>query len=220
MIRINLLPVKQDRRREAARNQILLALVIIVVECVICGVVQMSINTDVDSQKNKNSAVQADVQRIKKQITDHKTILAEIKEFEKREDAINGLMKARTGPVHVMLELSNLLSRGGRPTIDNVKYQEMIQIDPTAGYDENWDYRRLWITEFSEKEKKLTLKGQALSHEDVAEFLRRVNLSDYFVSNELISTKLAPVDLKMETKDNLREEPVVHFELKSEIRYR
>ncbi|MCP4599488.1 MAG: hypothetical protein GY847_02945 [Proteobacteria bacterium] len=220
MIRINLLPVKQDRRREAGRNQIVIGVFCLVLEIAILFFINMSIKDKVEEQRNKNAIVKADVDRIKKQIKDHQKILDEIKEFEKRQAAIEGLQDARTGPVYVMLELSNILSKGGRPHIDNESYQEMIQIDPAAGYDENWDHRRLWLSDFKENNRTVTIKGQAITHEDVAEFLRRINLSKFFVSNELISTDLAAPSLKMKIPGKKKPEPVVHFEVSGEVRYR
>jgi type IV pilus assembly protein PilN len=221
MIRINLLPVKQDRRREAGRNQLAIGLAVVLLEVGICFLISMNITSDIDSQRNKNNIVEAEVNRIKKEISDHQQILNEIREYEKRQAAIDGLQTARTGPVFVMLEMSNIVSKNGKPSIDNDKYQEMLRNDPAAGYDENWDYRRLWISEFKEKDREIVIKGQAMTHEDVAEFLRRINLSDFFVSNELISTDLAAPRIgKDQKKTNQDTEPVVHFELKGEVRYR
>lgn len=221
MIRINLLPIKQDRRREAGRNQLLIGIAVLAVEGLILFLYNMGIEGDVELQSNKNSIVQADVQRIKKQIKDHDTILREIEEYEKRQRAIDALHDARTGPVYVMLELSNLLSQGGRPRVNNEKYQQMLRVDPSAGYDENWDYRRLWLSSFEEKERKITIRGQALTHEDVAEFLRRVTLSEFFSKMELVFTDLTKPKLPKGNVgiDVANCDPVVHFELKSMVHY-
>jgi type IV pilus assembly protein PilN len=220
MIRINLLPIKQDRRREAARNQVLLGVVTVVVEIAVFAFMYLDLGSEIDTQQNQNSIIEADVRRIQAQIQDHQQILKEIAEFEKRQAAINGLQDARTGPVHVMLELSNILSKRGTPNIDKVKYRELVRLDPTAGYDEDWDYRRLWISSFSEKDREVVIDGQALTHEDVAEFLRRINLSRFFVKSELVSTDLGKIKLKMPGIKDGNTEPVVHFTVNATVRYR
>ncbi len=220
MIRINLLPIKQDRRREAGRNQIAIAAGILIVQVVVLVFINMSASSKVDEQQNRNSIVKANVQRIKKQIKDHQAILNEIKKFEKRQAAIESLQDARTGPVHVMLELSNIISKDGRPTIDNDRYQQMIRLDPASGYDENWDFRRLWISSFEEKNRKVKIKGQGMTHEDVAEFLRRINLSGFFVSSELVSTDLSKPRLPIKDVNTKAIGPVVHFEVTGLVRYR
>ena len=184
MIRINLLPIKVDRRREAGRAQILIALGIIGLEALGLFFVQMSIDSKVDAQ------------------------------------AIANLQAARTGPVHALLEISNLISKGGRPNVDHDKYQEMVQFDPTSGYDENWDYRRLWLDSVKEKDKEVRIAGQALTHEDVAELLRRINLSSFFTSSELISTDVKKPALKALMNPIEKTDPVVHFTIKAMVRYR
>jgi type IV pilus assembly protein PilN len=220
MVRINLLPIKQDRRRERGRTELLVGFGVLAIVGAICFVVHLNVTERVEEQKNKNDAIRADVERIKKQIKDHDAILAETQEFEKRQAAINGLQDARTGPVYVMLELANLLSRGGRPHIDNAKYQELIQVDPAAGYDESWDYRRVWLDSFKEASRDVVISGQALSHEDVAEFLRRLNLSEFFVSNKLISTSVKSLSLRDFNITDKSIDDVVFFELSGRLRYR
>jgi type IV pilus assembly protein PilN len=220
MIRINLLPIKQDRRRESGRNQILVGVLMVVVELAVFGVFYYQARSEVDAQKNANDQIQTQVKRIEEQVKDHKGIIKEIEEYEKRQEAIENLQAARTGPVFVMLELSEILSRGGRPHLDNDRYQEMVQKNPTAGYDENWDYRRLWITAFSEKQRRVKISGQGLTHEDVAEFLRRLNLSEFFVKSELVSTTLGAPKIDKAGFDAKKARPVVHFSLEAEVRYR
>jgi type IV pilus assembly protein PilN len=220
MIRINLLPIKQDRRREAARNQVVIGAAVLLLEIIACAILYMNLAAEIEVQQNSNSNIESDLRRIKAQISDHPQILAEIEEYERRQAAIDGLEEARTGPVYVMLELSNLLSKGGRPNIDNVKYQEMIRLDPTAGYDEHWDYRGLWITNFEEKNRRITIKGQALTHEDVAEFLRRLNLSRFFVTTELIATNLGQPDPRLAKDKNFSVDMVVYFTVAGTVRYR
>jgi type IV pilus assembly protein PilN len=219
MIRVNLLPIKQDRRREAGRNQIVIGVAAMLVEIAVFVALLMSATGEVDVQRNKNDVVAASVKRIELQIKDHKQILAEITEFEQRQKAIDELHAARTGPVFVMLELSNIMSRDGRPHINPERYQQMIQVDPSAGYDESWDSRRMWVESFQEKDHRVTLKGQALTHEDVAEFLRRINLSDFFVSSQLVSTNLAPPTLPIKGFSARSAPPVVHFVLTVNVRY-
>ena len=220
MIRINLLPIKQDRRREAARNQVILGGLVLAAELAVCAVLYINMSASIEEQQNANSDIESEVRRLKAQVSDHQSILKEIEEYEKRQAAIEGLLEARTGPVYVMLELSKILSKGGRPNIDNVKYQEAIRLDPTAGYDESWDYRGLWITSFQEKNRMVTIKGQALTHEDVAEFLRRLNLSRFFVTVELISTNLARPDVRSANGKKFAMDAVVHFTVSGKVRYR
>ena len=220
MIKINLLPVKQDRRREAGRNQLLVGLLAIVVEIIVAILLYFGASTSLTEQKNANSSIQTQVDRIEKQVKDHQQILADIQEFEKRQEAIDNLEAARTGPSFLMLELSTMISKNGQPNIDHGKYQQMIQMNPTLAFDESWDFRRLWLDTFTEKDKSVKIAGQGVTHEDVAEFLRRLQLSSFFVTSELVSTNLAAPKVAMKGFDGKESDPVVHFVLQAKIRYK
>ncbi|MBN2803499.1 MAG: PilN domain-containing protein [Deltaproteobacteria bacterium] len=220
MIKINLLPVKHDRRKEAGRNQLLIGTLVLVLELVIAIFLSMAVEDDIAKQKNVNDSVNAQISRLSKTIEGHKQILNEIAEFEKRQQAIDELQAARTGPVHVMLELSRILSKNGHPTIDDEYYQNIIKKNPSRGYDENWDFRKVWISSFSENSKHVKITGQGVSHEDVAEFLRRINLSSFFVSSELISTHLSKPNIKVDGDDKEKIGDVVNFILIGDVRYR
>ncbi|MCU0663999.1 MAG: PilN domain-containing protein [Myxococcota bacterium] len=220
MIRINLLPVRRDRKKEAVRNQFLVALLVLLVEASVCALFYNAAASKAAAQGNQNQLKVAEVEKLKKEVADHKEILDKITEYEKRQTAIDMLFAGRTGPTHVMLEMSRLLSKGGRPFVDPDKYQELLRFDASAGYDEDWDYRRLWLDRFVEKDHLATIEGQAVTHEDVAEFLRRVNLSQFFTETQLVSTELKPPTVKSSTFSVQDADPVVHFKFDTEMRYR
>ncbi|MBN2341797.1 MAG: PilN domain-containing protein [Deltaproteobacteria bacterium] len=220
MIRINLLPIKQDRRKEAGRNHLIIGVLVIVVELVVASVMSFNLDNEIAEQKNVNSSLQAQINRIQQSVAGHDQILAEISEHEQRQSAIAELQAARTGPVQVMLELSRVLSKDGKPTIPDAEYQEIIKKNPSRGYDENWDFRRVWLEKFEEKDKNVTIHGKGVSHEDVAEFLRRINLSSFFISSELVSTKLSKTGSGGRGADSVKAIDVVSFELAGKIRYR
>jgi type IV pilus assembly protein PilN len=219
MLRINLLPIKQERRREAGRNQLLFGFLVIVVELVAFTIIYMNTSAELNAQKNANNAILVQVDRIKKQVKDHKRILSEIEDYEKRQASIDDLLAARTGPVFVMLELSAILSKGGKPTFDHDRYQQLIQSNPSLALDEGWDNRMLWLETFKEKDRLIKLTGQGLTHEDVAEFLRRLNLSDFFVSSNLVSTNLAQPRIPNDSFDLKNADAVVHFVIDGKVRY-
>jgi len=220
MIRINLLPVKQDRRREAGRNQVLVGLLAIIVEIIVAALLYIGASSSLTEQKNANATVQSQVDRIEAQVKDHQQILADIEEYQQRQSAIEDLEAKRTGPSFFMIEISNILSKNGRPNVDQAKYQEKIQMNPTLAFDESWDYRRLWLDSFAEKDLSVRISGQGLTHEDVAEFLRRLQLSSFFLSNELVSTNLSKPTVVMKDVSLDGVDAVVHFELQAKIRYK
>ena len=79
-----------------------------------------------------------------------------------------------------MRQLSEILTRNKGPTYDKEEYQKLINVDPNARINPNWEPRRAWIISFSEKGGAVTLHCGAKSDEDVGEFLKRLKLSAFF----------------------------------------
>jgi type IV pilus assembly protein PilN len=152
------------------------------------------------------------IESIKQEIKDHDEIKAKLTEFEAREKIIQELVAARTGPVQMLVELSNILSLGKGPSIRPEEYQEMLKRDPASGFNPEWDPRRLWLTRFEESDREVILEGQAMSNEDVGELLRRIKISKYFFNEVLVKTR---TEKSAETTA-----VVIAFELKCNIRYR
>jgi hypothetical protein len=55
-----------------------------------------------------------------------------------------------------------------------------------AGWRVAWDARKAWMTSFREANGEVTLTGEALGHEDVAEVQRRLESSPYFRTPKLV----------------------------------
>jgi len=216
MIRINLLPVKQARKRESGRNQILILVIIVLVECGLCYLILNQVESKISRQTKENDVIQTQIEQIKREIQDQEKITLQLKEIEEREKIIADLQAARTGPVFMLWELSKIISQGGGPSLDKEKYQEMLRIDPASGYDETWDFRRIWIVAFTERNRQVSIVGYGLTHEDVAEFLRRLNLSDFFFDPILESTSVTKASgIKSNVTTN-----AVTFSIASKVRYR
>jgi type IV pilus assembly protein PilN len=80
-----------------------------------------------------------------------------------------------------------------------------------AGFNESWDVRRLWLTRFEEVERECKMTGLGRSNEDVAEFLRRLTLSEIYESVTLQRTRAA--------KDSETGLQVVGFDITCKVRY-
>ena len=213
MIRINLLPEKRaaQRRSAAAEGQawIFLVLAVLVVEIIGLLLFQKSKEDDLAKLSKHNQEIQSNIDDIKKQISNRDEIKNQLKELRDREDAIQKLETARTGPTSVLLELSHLLTPGRMPTVDRDKLEQLKRDDPQAVPNPNWDARRLWLTSYDEVERSVKLSGLARDGEDVSEFLRRLALSDFFYD-----VKMLPASKTTEGQVEL-----VRFDLSAKVRY-
>lgn len=188
MIRINLLPQKKRARQEIEQKQLIYMGFSLLV--VVGGVVFFHIQTEgelADVQR-ANEAIQADIDRFKAELGDYDKIKAQREELMHQQETIKKLEQARTGPVFLLREISEILTMGKGPTFDRQRYAEVLRRDPNAGFNAAWDTRRVWLASFEENRQRVRIKGAAKSNEDVAEFLKRLQASIYFKNVVLEST--------------------------------
>ena len=217
MVRINLLPDrKQAARRGGAAEpkQVWLIAVMgaVLSTIVVCLFVQRVKENELSAILADNSGTQEQIDAIGKQIADHAQITARLKELRDREDAIQKLQSARSGPTSTLLELSHLLTVGGNgPTTDRDKLEQMKRDNPSEVYNANWDPRRLWLTNYKEAEHVVKLGGLARDGEDVSELERRLKLSDYFTEVKLLpGSKITDAQTHQE---------LFQFQLSAKVRY-
>ncbi len=215
MIRVNLLPEKRaaQRRSAAAESQGWIFAIVgaLVFEVVVMMLIQKSKNDDLAHVMRRNAEISASVDDIKKQISNRDEIKNQLKELRDREDAIQKLESARTGPTSVLLEMSHLLTPGRMPTVDRDKLEQLKRDDPQAVPNPNWDARRLWLTAYTEIDRKVNLQGIARDGEDVAELLRRLQVSDFFYD-----VRMLPAGKIM---DGPTHTELVSFKVSAKVRY-
>ena len=181
MIRINLLPGKKPKRNEAGQRHLVFMGVGVLVGLAGIVALHISASNSLDEAKHKNAVIQTEIDRLKAELGDYDKVKAQREELLKQRRTIQALDANRTGPVFLLRELSEILTPGKGPTFDGVAYQENLLRDPNAGFNSTWDTRRVWLESFDEDQKKVRIRGAAKSNEDVAEFLKRLNLSVFFV---------------------------------------
>jgi type IV pilus assembly protein PilN len=216
MVRVNLLP---DRRQVARRpgaaeaKQIWLLGVLgaFVAAVVVCLFVQKLKQDQLAAILAENGRTQGQIDAIKRQIADHPEIKARLKELRDREEAIQKLQAARTGPTSTLLELAHILTLGREPTTDRDKLEQLKRDNPAEVYNPNWDPRRLWLTAYKESDRVLRIAGLARDGEDVSELERRLKLSDYFEE-----VKLRP---GAKVADAQSHQELFQFELSAKVKY-
>ncbi len=180
MIRINLLPVKRARRREAGQRQILFMGMGVLVTLAVVIFVHMTYTGERDELQRGNRALQSDIDRLKAEMGDYDRIKAERETLLKQKKSIEALKTGRTGPVFMLREIAEILTPGKGPTFDRVKYEEALHRDPNAGFNATWDTKRVWLEAFEEEGKKVKIRGGARSITDLAEFQKRLQQSVFF----------------------------------------
>ena len=160
MLQVNLLPVREARRKADLRQYMMQLVLMLILTVGSIGLIHSRIGDQVERGQARVKQMQHDINQFKPQLEQVAAFKKRKGELEKKIDVIDGLDRARTGPVRVLNELS------------------MRTPD------------RLWLTSLSTKGKTISLQGQSLDNELVALFLRSLGDSEYFANVDLDSTKL------------------------------
>ncbi len=212
MIRINLLPVKRQAQQTEG-SPIWLAVVagILLFQAVGLAVFHQFKLKDLERQLATNQEIQTQISEIQKTVADHANVKAQLAVYRQREEAIHRLQSARTGPTAVLLEISQVLSPGRGPTMDADKAIQLRKDNPQAMYNPTWDPQRLWLLQYKEADRVVTIEGLARDGEDVSEFAKRLALSTYFESVKLLpATKIKETESKVE---------MLKFQLQAKVKY-
>jgi type IV pilus assembly protein PilN len=142
MIHINLLPVRQEKKREVGRQ-----FLVVVGGSLFMALLGNWIWYDgLASEEKKNAqrlaATQARIAELEKVIGEVNNINARKKDVLAKLSILNDLRKQRTGPVRMLDALATAIPK------------------------------KVWLTGFDEKANAVKMTGRAVSHEDVAEFMR------------------------------------------------
>lgn len=213
MIRINLLPESRRAAAGGASAQLwgVVYLLATFAWCVVLFLFYLNQASALEEQQAKNNEVEEQIKRARSGTGNVEALQAQLAESRKLEGVAAQLQNARLGPARLLMELSRIISQGGGPTVDADVLARMRQDNPLAGYNPGWDIRRLWLKSFEEQGGDCQILGHGKTNEDVAEFLRRLSLSEVFEEVQLQSTEAA--------KDPATKLPVVQFRLACKVRY-
>ena len=150
MIRINLLPIRQTRRRETVQQQLLAfagVLILTIFACVSWWSWASSQSERVANEIKKKEQELAQLDKINGEVN---VFNAKKKELEEKLKVISQLKKGKTGPVRALDDLATEIPK------------------------------RVWLTAMTEEAGAVTFKGNAIDHEDVSAFMKSLQKSKYF----------------------------------------
>jgi len=223
MIRINLLPSdKKKRTRRVAVSPLpggdfslrtwgAIYAGSIALWLVILGVLYFAQSGELETLAQENKTLEARRDEIQSKTKGLADVEGRLEKSRRLEKVVEELERARRGPTRAVMELSKVLSSPGGPTINPAELERMREENPLAGYNESWDVRRLWITRFEEIDRECKLAGMGRSNEDVAEFLRRLTLSEIYDGVTLQRTRAAT--------DPDTGLPMVGFDITCKVKY-
>ncbi|HEY8517386.1 MAG TPA: PilN domain-containing protein [Candidatus Binatia bacterium] len=159
MIRINLMPRAEARRQAARQRDKQIAIMIAVGLVAIIALTEFLTRRDANRTQALADEYQAELAALNKKHTAAIQLERKRKELESKLATIKILERQRTGPVHVLDDLSTAT--------------------PEA----------LWLTEMREANGSMTILGRGLDNQTIALFMRNLAASRYFTNVDLVETK-------------------------------
>lgn len=158
MIRINLLPVREITAEFGRRQEIMVAGVSLgLALIVLTGLYLIQFRT-VSKLEAELVSLTQEINALNAKAKGMGELETRVAELRGKVKVIDDLNKKKTGPVHVMENLSSALPA------------------------------RLWLTQFRETSGNVTMEGLAIDNQTIADFLKALSSSAYFSNVELVET--------------------------------
>jgi len=161
MVRINLLPVRVSKKKEAGQQQLVLFAVLLVAGLLGNYLWSSARSRDLAQRDAKVARTREDIAQLDRIIGEVKDIKEAQQALRQKLDVLDKLKQARSGPVRMLDELATITPR------------------------------QLWLGKMTEKDGQVLLSGAALSIDDVSEFMTKLKTSRYFSKVELKKTSAA-----------------------------
>lgn len=159
MIHINLLPVRAAQKKEKLRSQLTIFFLCILLVLIGCGALYAQKVILINDTKDEIAVINKKNNALKKKIGQVRNFEKKKAELEKKLNVLKSLKAGKSGPVHLLDELSSALPD------------------------------KLWLTKFSEKGGSIALSGVADSESTVAQFMKKLDASAYYQNVELKITE-------------------------------
>ncbi len=165
MIKINLLPVREERRRLGARQEQMLFLLVLVLVFVGIFLWHSAVNRKIKDLRFQISSTDAKITELAKVVAEVEKFKKDKKVLEEKIAVIDKLKRNRQLQVHYMDELNRALTP------------------------------QVWITFYQQQGVNLAIRGRSLSTDDIADFMRKLDASEFFEDVRLVQTTQTSVAL-------------------------
>jgi type IV pilus assembly protein PilN len=155
MPRINLLPWREEERRERKLKFLVALGGASIVGVVVAGALYLLMGSMVDAQNKRNDLLRAEIKQLDKQIEEINDLESAKQKFIARMEIIEKLQRSRPQIVHVFDDIVRTLPDG------------------------------VYLTGVSQKDKKLKFEGVAQSSTRVSSFMRNIDSSEWLKNPEL-----------------------------------
>ena len=168
MIRINLLPVREKKKKESTRKMLSILILTLGLLALVIVFFHLSLSSQINQVQSQMTAYNEEIRRLKIDTKDVDKFKAEKEDLQRRLNIIYTLQRAKTGPVRVLDDVAMALPG------------------------------KLWLTALKEKGGKMEVKGVAFDNQDIATYMTNLEKSGVIKNVELvIAQQLEKKDVKL-----------------------
>jgi len=164
MIRINLLPIKQLKKRAKLRQELFSLVCLFVSVLVVLAIVFQWQAMAIANLKTTN-------EQLTRKKADFEPLIKEMAQLQKTKE----LLEAKVEAIRLLKKKSNLPVH----IIDEVSLRTPQD--------------RMWLTALTQNNNTLSLQGIALDNATIAQYMQSMDSSPYFKNSELVSSSLTNV---------------------------
>ena len=161
MIRINLLPIRAQKRKDNVRKQgVFLVVYFVLLIAVVTGI-HLSLMSEADAKRKKIEGQKKEIVRLDQIIKEVQNYKAKLADLTDKLNTVVGLEQSQRGPARVFKELASTMPE------------------------------KLWIEKMTDRGGFLTLEGYAIDQQTIAEFMMKLENNGNLKYVKLSVTKKA-----------------------------
>ena len=164
MIRINLLPHREEKRKARQKQFAMLSGLAAAIGLAVAGALWVVFDAQIENQKDRNKYLTAEIAKLDKQIDEIKRIREETASLLSKKQVVEGLQSNRSEPVYLLDQLLRQLPEG------------------------------LYLKSIKQTGAKISVTGYAQSNARVSAFMRNIDASPYLGNPNLIEIKSVTVN--------------------------
>jgi type IV pilus assembly protein PilN len=164
MIRINLLPHREQKRQARQRQFISMAIGLAVLGLAVIGLVHVVIAARIENQNSRNALLKVEIAKLDEQIKEIDKLREQTQALLARKQIVETLQSNRTEAVHLLDQLVRQLPDG------------------------------LYLRSVKQNGAKVTLVGYAQSNARVSTLMRNIESSPWLAAPELVEIKSVALD--------------------------
>ena len=162
MIRVNLLPHREEKRQRRQKQFAVLAGIAVALGLLVAGAVWFFLDQQVDQQQRNVAYMKSEIDKLDKQIEEIRKIREETASLLAKKQVVEGLQSNRSEPVQLLDQLLRQLPEG------------------------------VYLKQVKQNGAKVNIMGYAQSNARVSTLMRNLGASPYLENPELIEIKAVP----------------------------